>query len=368
MVLDSEDRWRCVRAVELAYPRCEVQEFREQGQCSYTLLVSHSNNIPRTSDSPERHELDSTSKGRDPASTIVQIRPAQHALNLHIAQAAREIYPSLAPATRMLDLELPEELRAYEMERMPGTPLARLSPKTAVLEPGFQGKHERLIASFAAFTAHGWHSSSKSHLQGRRVRADSPMEDKPGMLSQCTGRVGSSIISRLAKLREELPDECLRRIASTTLERVKTMDNYPVTLNHGDLIPSNILVDEDTWEITGIVDWTEAEYLPFGTCLYGLENLLGYITTASPGTSSHRAAPTFTYYDNAPRLREMFWSHFFKAMPEAESRLEDVRAMRDMGVLLWYGYAWDDGKIDRVVNETDDAVEVACLRAFLRVA
>jgi hypothetical protein len=54
-------------------------------------------------------------------------------------------------------------------------------------------------------------------------------------------------------------------------------------------------------------------------------------------------------------------------VPEVETRLEDVRVTRDMGVLLWYGYAWDDGAIDRVVNEADDAVEVVCLRSFLNV-
>jgi hypothetical protein len=42
--------------------------------------------------------------------------------------------------------------------------------------------------------------------------------------------------------------------------------------------------------------------------------------------------------------------------------------MRDIGVLLWYGYAWDGGAIDRVVNEMDDSVEVVCLRAFFDLA
>jgi hypothetical protein len=368
MALEAQDRSRCVRAVELARPGCVVQEFREQGQCSYTLLVSHSNKASGIENDSRRHENEGTTVCKDPASTIVQIRPTQHALDLHIAQAAKTLHPSLAPATRMLDLELPGGLCAYEMERMAGTPLARLLPKTTVHDPSSRSKHERLIASFAACVAHGWHSSSNSRSGDRSARADSPMEDKPGMLSHCTGKVGSSIISRLEKLSKELPDEQLRRIASTTLERVKTMDDYPATLNHGDLIPSNILVDEETWEITGVVDWAEAEYLPFGTCLYGLESLLGYITTAEPSTSSYCAAPTFTYYDNAPRLRDMFWDRLAAAIPNPEPRIEDVRSMRDMGVLLWYGYAWDDGKIDRVVNETGDAVEVACVRAFLGAA
>jgi hypothetical protein len=126
-------------------------------------------------------------------------------------------------------------------------------------------------------------------------------------------------------------------------------------LNHGDLIPSNILVEEDTWNITGLVDWAEAEYLPFGTCLYGLENLLGYSSDAGG----------YVYYENEGYLRRVFWECLFDAVPELKSREGDVRAIRDVGVLLWYGIAWDDGAIDRVVNEFEDGGEVACLRAFL---
>jgi hypothetical protein len=100
--------------------------------------------------------------------------------------------------------------------------------------------------------------------------------------------------------------------------------------------------------------------------------MLGYITSTSLPSSqlddnslNSGDSPTFVYYSNAAQLRDMFWTHIFEAVPDIKTRQEDVRVMRDMGVLLWYGYAWDDGAIDRVVNETDDVVEVACLRTFL---
>lgn len=50
---------------------------------------------------------------------------------------------------------------------------------------------------------------------------------------------------------------------------------YPQVLTHGDLSPMNILVSPTTGRVTGIIDWAEAEVLPFGLALYGLENLLG---------------------------------------------------------------------------------------------
>jgi hypothetical protein len=34
---------------------------------------------------------------------------------------------------------------------------------------------------------------------------------------------------------------------------------------------------------------------------------------------------------------------------------------------LWFGFAWDEGRIDRVVEEERDGMEVVCLRAFLGV-
>jgi hypothetical protein len=201
------------------------------------------------------------------------------------------------------------------------------------------------------------------------------MENSSKMLSQCTGRVGSSIIQRLEKLALDLPDAWLRQKARNVSAYVATVDDFPVVLNHGDLIPSNILVDENTWEMTGLVDWAEAEYLPFGTCLYGLELLLGYITPTSkppfrPGNHSlvEDTRPSFTYYENASWLRELFWTSVHDSVPDLEGRQEEMLTMRDIGVLLWYGYAWDDGEINRVINETDDPEELACLRAFLNAS
>jgi hypothetical protein len=372
--LQEEDGLRYVEAVRGRYPGCEVHEFQEQGYCSFTLLVSLPFNISTISTSDTHFsDNDTFAYGRD-RSRIVQIRPLQHALDLSVVQAAKETYTSLAPAVRVVELELPGQLRVYEMQKISGTPLSRLLPQEQVLDSTLQKKQERLVASFAGIIAQGWHSASKSTTMSRNTRADSPMENVPDILSRCTGKVGSSIIRRLGRLGEDLPDVRLRQKAKNTLARVRTMNAYPVVLNHGDLIPSNILVDEDTWNITGLVDWAEAEDLPFGTCLYGLELMLGYITSvprpsARPNVDSSVPGnvPQFVYFENAAHLRRTFWSRLFEIVPEINVKQEAVNMMRDLGVLLWYGYAWDDGAINRVVNEMDDVVELACLRTFLDI-
>ncbi|KAG9187276.1 hypothetical protein G6011_05147 [Alternaria panax] len=291
---------------------------------------------------------------------IVQLRPALHALDLHVIRAASITYPTLAPTVKPLVLALPGCIFAYEMEKLDGTPLSRLQQRGRSLDSSARGRLKHLVTSFADFIAQSCHSPHQVLFTSRATRADSPMNEGPSLLSQCRGKVGSTIIPRLERLASELPDAHLRRRAIEALRAVQRTQDYPVILNHGDLIPSNILVDEDTWKITGLVDWSEAEYLPVGTCLYGLEYLLGYL---SPADSE--IAPIWTYFDDAAQLRQLFWTRLIDATPELGARMEDVKVMRDVGVLLWHGIAWDDGAINRVVNEQDDVEDLTKLHAFL---
>ncbi|KAJ5062001.1 hypothetical protein J3E74DRAFT_464599 [Bipolaris maydis] len=339
----------------------EVKEFEQQGYCSCTFLVAPlsgtEHSIVMDKDLAEEFQECSTRN-----ELIVQLRPASHALDLDIMHIATKIYPSLAPTVALLDVPLPVSLKAYEMNRIPGTSLSRLMPRAHTLNTKEQARLETLVLSFAEFMAQGWQCASKAPASPtpRTTRADSPMEDTSDILSQCRGKVGSSIIYRLRKLAAELPDTCLRKRTEKTLSAMQEMTDYPVILNHGDIIPSNIIIDESRWEMTGLVDWAEAEFLPFGTCLYGLEHLLGYYEQNSSSTTS-----TWVYFGGAAKLREAFWEHLFAAAPGLKAREDEVRTMRDMGVLLWHGIAWDDGAINRVVSELRDQEELVKLRAFL---
>ena len=142
-----------------------------------------------------------------------------------------------------------------------------------------------------------------------------------------------------------------------------SLNSLPISLTHGDLLPHNILLDPQTWAITGYIDWAEAEPLPHGTNLYVLEHLLGYLDV-----SNQSRRPRFMYYAQAAELREVFWEEYAHLVPSCEQGVQTaVQVMRDAGCLLWHGFAWDDGRVDRVVNEVDDAEELASLGAFLRV-
>ncbi|KAK7414965.1 hypothetical protein QQZ08_012467 [Neonectria magnoliae] len=108
---------------------------------------------------------------------------------------------------------------------------------------------------------------------------------------------------------------------------------HPVVLTHGDLNEMNILVDPASGKITGVVDWAEASFQPFGFALYALDNALG-----SMGPNG------WEYFDNAGYLRDEFWSTFSRLVGGlSESRMESIRLARVAGLLIRYGTAYDRG-------------------------
>jgi hypothetical protein len=360
-IILEEEVWAiCLGAVQRRYDGYTVEELEYQGYCSVTLLLHTRKEHIKSQDRNNRNEHPPNSGVSE--QLIVQLRPAQHALDLDITWAASEMYKPLAPTVRAVDVQLPGNLRAYEMSRAKGVPLSRLQ----LNEPRYSDaleKEETLITSFASIIAQNWPKTSRTKRRDSVLRPDSSIHHEPTMLSQCRGKVGSRIVHKLEDLADNLPDLWLRQRARTAVTELCKVEDYPIVLNHGDLIPSNILVNESTWNITGLVDWAEAEHLPFGTCMYGLEYLLGHLHAASQDPDGSG----FVFCDNAPQLRSLFWTRLLELVPELVDRLEEVRLMRDVGVLLWHGYAWDEGAIDRVVDDLNDAEELTKLRAFLSV-
>jgi len=134
---------------------------------------------------------------------------------------------------------------------------------------------------------------------------------------------------------------------------------YPQVLTHGDLCPMNILVSPTSGRITGIIDWAEAEVLPFGLALYSLENLLGYM---GPGG--------WNYFDIRDQLEQNFWNQFWECIagdkgPLLEGRRRNaVTIAQQVGVLIQYGFEWENGIVERAVTEKDTGA-LAYLDAFL---
>jgi len=248
----------------------------------------------------------------------------------------------MAPAARELGtIELQgKRLLIYSIQFIQRVPYSSVRPSQGSLSDEQLRWQNRLVSDFARFAARGWAEA-----------------DRCGRTRHCDGKVGKCIEQKLEQLSEQLPTGCLRSYARRTAEQLDRLQILPTVFCHGDVLPSNILVNPIDGSIHGLVDWAEAENLPFGTCLYGLEHLLGYLTESSG----------FHYYEQSERLREVFWRELYEGVADLRNNEElqlAVSVARDTGVLLWYGFAWDEGAINRVVNLETDPQELEFLQAF----
>ena len=329
----ASQREKCHVIIQEHFPGADVTFLAHQGYCSYTFFVGPA--------AEPNNEV--------PPRVIVQFRKNTFDLNINTAAEAKSTYDHYAPDTRLL-LPLSHSwygssvagFRAYQMELVEGVPYKSIAPDHVDLSEAEFKNQVKLVEGFANFIARGWPSLGVPQ-------------------SYCDGKVGSIIPEKLKELGQKLPSTQLRAVANSTSKSLDSLDLLPIVLNHGDVLPSNIMVDPVTFTLVGLVDWAEAEHLPFGTCLYGFENFLGYM--AVPG-SRH---PEFVYYNRAPEVRLHFWRRLRSLIPTLQSsdHRDAIILAKKIGTLLWYGFAWDDGAIDRVVNEQDDLDELTYLKAFL---
>ncbi|KAI9735321.1 MAG: hypothetical protein M1818_006516 [Claussenomyces sp. TS43310] len=309
--LKPQVRADCDKLLAEAFPGRSIRPATTQGYCSYTVLA-----------------------GND---LVVQFRPPNYQLDLRITAAAQDVYRSFAPSTKLLTTLSPSGLLVYTMERIRGISYKDFRLNNAAQSVSEAAKvREKLSRDFASFLACSWHH--RDHV------------------ALTPGRIGTSIRQRLQRLVLELPS-LFRPIASHVLSQLEAINALPWVLTHGDIVTSNIMIDPYSGKLLGFVDWAEAELLPFGVCLYGLEEILGYMTTEG-----------FVYHDDAEQCRTAFWTTLHREIPRlAETTFRNaVLLARDLGVLLWHGFAFDDGAINRVVQMGKDCTEILYLEAFLQ--
>ncbi|KUI64728.1 hypothetical protein VM1G_11278 [Cytospora mali] len=357
--LPLEIRDRCWALVRELFPGRIIEEVKSQGYCSYTLCVGKN--------------------------TIVQFRPPVHRLEIRLAKAVQDVYGSLAPWTELLgilpdpryntskdaqdrtDCQAPIDeaiaiddgegcepgtsLYVYSLTRMPGIPLAEhlaSSRHCPISQNRLRQQRETLVGHFAKLIAAGWNSAR-------------PASDP--IVSSLCGKVGASMKWRLEEMRAHLPRR-FQPAVRETLDRLDAIESLPWTLTHGDVVPANMMVRpprdrSGVLMVTGFIDWAEAEYLPFCVGLYGLEELLG--ETGVDGR--------FAYYVEAEDLREHFWSHLAAEIPGIDIQpgtlfRGTLEAAHSLGILLWHGIAFDNGRLDRVVEEGKDDEELWRLDIF----
>ncbi|KAK3716971.1 hypothetical protein LTR37_006026 [Vermiconidia calcicola] len=341
----SEDVERCLDLVRTLFPGCVFDHAVHQGGCSYTLKMKKLDHSSTTGDDPSFI----TAKG----AFIVQFRPLKHAISVTVADEARQLFGSLVPTFRELgfvDITSTSKLQACQISNISGERFSDLQPVGTQLDIISVRRYVSLLEGLAKFYAIAWEAAKARGSDGRQ--------------NKCEGRVGSTMLLRLQKLEQHLPSSLLRGKARSIRQRVQQggLDALPIVLTHGDLIPSNIMVDRGTWRVTGFVDWAEAEYLPFGLSFYCVDRVLGFVEQPSGA-----CGPRFVWYKQEYDLRCAFWNMLTYRIAELQAHAikNAVRLARSVAILLWHGIAFDDGKLDRVIDPIEDAEGLAYLNAFL---
>ncbi|KAK8233853.1 hypothetical protein HDK90DRAFT_280141 [Phyllosticta capitalensis] len=413
--LTEEHRADCHDLLRAIFPNHELTTHRYQGYCSYTVLLSFRGDTQGRKSSSNASQCKLLEVNCE-ASTklqlsddfwnqhlIVQFRPPVFALDIQVTNLATAVYGPYAPDVRQIgrvhfnsnrdhhDEKEQQQQQQHPTQtltmtaqtRLPGLPYSALQIQHRHLSPSQLARQENLVTGFAAFLARGWLSASST---------SSPLPLRPGPLHLATR-------SKLRLLSTELPTAALRNAARRTLEQLHLLRCLPLCLNHGDVVPGNVMVGSEG-QLTGLVDWAEAEVGVWGVPLYGVEFLLGWVekegeeeeegrsvgqeggqdsnvnTAAAAAWGAGGGAQdktagrwrwTWTYYTAAPSLRSLFYSTLYRHLPHplSDEQISAIGVVRDVGVLLWFGFAWDEGDIGRVVEGWRDERELVLLETFL---
>lgn len=160
--------------------------------------------------------------------------------------------------------------------------------------------------------------------------------------------------NKLDTLQRQLPSRFIAVIFKLRKEAPAIFDpTYPLVLSHTDLCEMNIIVNPEVGGINGIVDWAEAKVLPFGMSLWGLQNMLGTMNSSG-----------WHYHENSSRLEGLFWDTFYSIVGEISSEERNTMKIAErVGIVLRYGFTWENGISERPVNEQDSSIRY--LDAFL---
>lgn len=127
-----------------------------------------------------------------------------------------------------------------------------------------------------------------------------------------------------------------------------------MVLTHADLNEMNILINPNSGDITGIVDWSSASIQPFGFALYVLENALGTMNNEG-----------WKWHDNAADLRVTFWRAFREQTGLRESQLKLIQLAGKAGILIRYGTAYNSGFSGLIGVRDPDGEDFRFLDALL---
>ncbi|KAJ4323826.1 hypothetical protein N0V84_004172 [Fusarium piperis] len=245
---------------------------------------------------------------------IVSFREPEAMLDEQVVKLAKEIHGELMPeSTFHGSVEGSDPpLSIYSMPYLRGSSCVEVLAFQVEMDPDEEAKHQVFVKHLAQYFARCWASP-------RPIDRQTQAEKQEGIrkrLTRLAKEPSSSILpnSVLTKLIESLPS--------------LFSQDCPTVLTHGDFSVTNILVDENNFEITGIVDWSLAAVMPFGMDLDILFLTTGFMTKDG-------------WHDYACKLllQDTFWEEFWAVSgiegAEQQSRTRDLaEAAGQIGAIL----------------------------------
>lgn len=287
-------------------------------------------------------------------SKLFQFRVQDSSFDMDIMNLAKAVHPQFVARCKYHGtIGLSRPLHIYEMDTLPGTTYIMARDISAVQPPDAVFRQRNtvkdlarcaltLIGSFQAgadsvnsFFAQSWNGSQQL-CQDDTAALLAEFHSKFDLLARS---LPSRFASNLGRVRQDLSSLFSGAV--------------PFVLNHGDLCEMNLLINSETGDITGIVDWAEARILPFGFSLWGLENVLGCMDSEG-----------WHYYNNRRELEDLFWQTFWgEASNASDTDLQFIRAARMAGLFCRYGFIVEGKAVKSVVDQSD-ASSLAYLDAF----
>ncbi|KAL7922790.1 kinase-like domain-containing protein [Trichoderma austrokoningii] len=267
----SPSQAQCNEIARAVFGASTVKLVDSPGSTSYTVICN------RCSGSEQCHDL------------VVSFREQGAMLNDEMVRLAKEIHGGLVPESSYhgtVDGADPS-LLIYSMPYLRGEAYIQVSPYQVQMDPDEEARHTTFMKNLARYFARNWKNPQLVDVQ-------TEAEQQQG------------IFKRLTKLVEVVGEsQILAPSKSMVSELIETLpllfsQDYPQVLTHGDFSVTNILVDETSFEITGIVDWALAAMLPFGMDLDILYLATGFMTRDG-----------WRDYACQPRLMDAFWEEFW---------------------------------------------------------
>ncbi|KAH7175791.1 hypothetical protein EDB81DRAFT_23763 [Dactylonectria macrodidyma] len=238
-----------------------------QMQCDEIVRSVSGAPVARHVESPSSMSYTVVCNGRrgPPQDLIASFREPRSMLDEEMVKLAQKIHGAIVPESAYhgnVEGANPP-LSIYSMTYLKGSSCIEASPFEVEMEPNEKDKQEVFIKHLARYFARCW--SSPQSID-RKTQAEQQEE----------------IRKRLTRLLQELPSSILplNSMLSKLVESLPSLfsQDYPQFLTHGDFSVTNILVDENNFEITGAVDWSLAAVMPFEMDLDILFLTTGFMT------------------------------------------------------------------------------------------